>query len=107
MNSPALFSSTRLPFDHFLSGSLIGAMGGAALNYEELKEGKISTNTFAKRVLKFSLDGGIATSIGIFASNSIVKGNYLNALGGVLLGASLLTLSNKITKKERDEKSIH
>ena len=85
-------SNSRLPADHFISGALFGGITAGALEYVNQSESK----SVAKRVLKYSLEGGIATSLAISASNKIVQKNYLNATFDVALGVGLIVAVEKI-----------
>lgn len=96
-----LFSTARLPLDNFLSGGLIGAMGGFAFNYKEYEEKKIDAKELSKRTLKVTLDGAIVTGFGIYVSNMLVEGKFLNATLGAASGVALMILNEKlITTKD-------
>ncbi|MBE2985058.1 hypothetical protein CCAL9344_03310 [Campylobacter sp. RM9344] len=93
-----MLSTTRLPFDHFVSGALVGAMSATAL--ELGNKNKKTPLGVAKRVLKFSLGGGVVAAVGISASNSIAKGNYMSAATKTALGIGALILIENLIKPE-------
>ncbi|MCD8213996.1 MAG: hypothetical protein LUC34_08160 [Campylobacter sp.] len=98
MQQPKVFelSTTRLPFDHFISGALIGGMSAAAISLNT-NASKVQT---AKKILKFSICGGFATAIAISTSNSIAKKEYLNAVAKISLGVGGLLLAEKFVNLE-------
>lgn len=51
----SLFSTSRLPADNFLSGSLIGFIASSAISLNQVKDGQIDTKTAMKKVLKLVL----------------------------------------------------
>lgn len=83
-------STTRLPSDHFVSGALFGGMGALAL--ELSSKDQFST----KRVAKFALEAGIATSLSISASNKIANKNYFGAAMDTALGVGAILLINTV-----------
>ncbi|WNY80752.1 hypothetical protein [Campylobacter fetus] len=45
----SLFSTSRLPADNFLSGSLIGFIASSAISLNQVKDGQIDTKTAMKK----------------------------------------------------------
>lgn len=98
------FSTNRLPGDNFLSGALLGLIGGGALNYAAYKKGEIDGADAVKKTLKFSVNSAIAAGFAISASNNFVRKNYLGAASDLALGLGLLALSNKyLDKKDKND----
>lgn len=94
-------STTRLPADHFLSGALFGGMTAAALEINKDDD----LNTKVKKVAKFAIISGTATSLSISASNKLVAKNYFGAAFDVALGVGLIIatqslIENKNTKNK-------
>lgn len=85
--------------DHFVSGALIAGMGASVFNLSSLKSGEISTKTYAKKVAKLSIDGGVAAFCAINASNQISQKNYLNAAIFAVSGVVMLTLNDRLLKE--------
>ncbi len=98
------FSTNRLAGDNFLSGALLGFIGGGALNYAAYKKGEIEGADALKKTLQFSLNSAITAGFAISASNNFVRKNYLGAVGDVALGLGLLALSNKyLSQKDKND----
>lgn len=98
MNSGA-FSTNRLPGDNFLSGALVGFIGGGALSLSEFKSGSIDKKAALKKTLKFGLNGAFATGFAISASNNIVRKNYGAAIGDLAVGLALIAITNNVIKE--------
>lgn len=94
-----LLSTSRLPLDHFISGSLIAGIGVGALNLDDFKSKKISGKAYALKIAKSALNGGIATSLAIYASNNIAKGEFLKASMVVVGGVLTLNLISNLKEK--------
>ena len=93
-NSLFTLSSTRLPFDHFISGALIAGMGAAALGFSDYLNNRATKKDVAKKIAK--------GAVGIHASNLIAQKKYLNAaaftaagIGGLLIAEKLIKLESK------------
>lgn len=100
----SLVSTSRLPMDHFLSGALLGFITAGSINYAEFKNGKIDKKEALKNSFKFTIQGGIATSCAIVASNKLVQKNFLGATFYTLVGlASIITIENLIQEEKDDE----
>ncbi|ABK81761.1 Cys/Met metabolism pyridoxal-phosphate-dependent enzyme [Campylobacter fetus] len=97
----SLFSTSRLPADNFLSGSLIGFIASSAISLNQVKDGQIDTKTAMKKVLKISIESGIAAGFGIWASNDVVQGKYINAAIKVAAGLSMIKATNSILKENK------
>lgn len=96
-----LFSNTRLPLDHLLSGALIGGISGFALGYTRTKNKQIAPAQAIKEAAKLALDGGVVTSAAIGASNAIVNGEYLKAAAYATGGALALIAIEKVLTKDK------
>lgn len=97
-----LMTADRKPFDHFVSGTLIGAFTFGAIGYKDVLDGKTNAKDAAKKSIKFALIGGIATGAGIHASNCLVRRNYINfALTSALAIGSIIAVENIIKIQEK------
>ena len=97
-NSLFTLSSTRLPFDHFISGALIAGMGAAALGFSDYLNNRATKKDVAKKIAKYAVTGGFVGAVGIHASQK----KYLNAaaftaagIGGLLIAEKLIKLESK------------
>ena len=99
-NSLFTLSSTRLPFDHFISGALIAGMGAAALGFNEYLNKKATKNDVAKKIAKYAVTGGIVGAVGIHASNLIAQKRYIHAAAFTAVGVGGLLIAEKLIKLE-------
>ncbi|ASM40786.1 hypothetical protein CSPB12327_05890 [Campylobacter sp. RM12327] len=90
-------SNSRLPVDHFISGALFGGITAGAF---ELQSKNKNTAQIVKNTTKYALEGGIATSLAISASNKIVQKNYLKAGFDIALGIGLLIAIESVFKQK-------
>lgn len=72
-NSLFTLSSTRLPFDHFISGALVAGMGAAALGFSDYLNNRATKKDVAKKIAKYAVTGGFVGAVGIHASNLIAQ----------------------------------
>lgn len=89
-----IFSANRLPSDHFLSGGLLGLIGGLAISFNE----NLDTKSAIKKTLKLTIEGSLATGLTILASNSIAQKKYLKAGMNIGAGLFLIKITNDILK---------
>ncbi|PSM51465.1 hypothetical protein CBLAS_1363 [Campylobacter blaseri] len=94
-------STSRLPADHFISGALFGGMTAAAFGIYN-KEKATAENI--KEICKYAVEGGIATSLSISASNKLVSKNYLGAAFDVALGVGMIVAIENILKVKEEQK---
>lgn len=94
-------STSRLPADHFISGALFGGMTATALEFYNNKQS--SSKDKVKNISKFAIEGGIATSLSISASNNIVQKQYLSAAFDMALGIGLILAIENILKTENEK----
>lgn len=92
-------STNRLPADHFISGALFGGMSASALEFYSNKD--TTTKDKVKNITKFAIEGGVATSLSISASNKLVQKQYLNAAFDIAVGVGLILAIENILKTEK------
>lgn len=96
----AITSTTRLPADHLISGALIAGITMGGLSYNEYKKGDISCKHAAKKTIKLSIQGGLATACAISASNKLVMRNYFGAAISAAIGIGGVILAEKLINPE-------
>lgn len=90
-------SNSRLPADHFISGALLAGITAGAFEFQNRDQNNTQK---AKNVVKYTLQGGIATSLAISASNKIVQKSYLKAGFDIAIGVGLIVAIENIFKQK-------
>ena len=78
----------RDPTSYMISGTIFSAIFAGAMNLSKYHKKEISKEEMFQDTTKLAIQGGIGTGSAVAATNSIEKGEYLNAMLLVGLGAA-------------------
>lgn len=91
-----------------ISGTIFSATFAGSMNFKKYRKYEISKAEAVQDTLKLAVQGGIGTGCAVSAANSFGRGNYINGLFSIALGAVGVygaekiseTIEKKYSKKE-------
>ena len=103
-NSKILADNTQRDVTSFLiSGTIFSATFAGSINYSKYKKGELTKKEAIKDTVKLGVQGGIGTGCAVSATNYIAKGEYMNALFAIGLGAVGIYATEKLYEKTCDK----